>query len=253
MTMPEPIGQPRRMPTHLEDVIRRIEQDIQQLRARPLTRAGEFTTQSPSGVTTFFTGPYYGAPEPDGSPQWITVIRDINHAARLVFWDPNPNDGSYVQAEWHWDHLGNLVWTTDNNGGWAEPHLPIVLYSKLAPPTVTAGAPFGWHYLNAASAGTEQVCWSGDIGYVSHSRVWLKGLWGGTSGTAEYKLKVAGVTIGTWTTNAGVIVEQGFGPFNLLAATTIGAREVRIEVTARRTSGSGDIACQMIHCHQRQS
>ena len=253
MTDPMPTGQVRPMSLGLDDEVRQLRAELEVLRARPLTNAGEFTAVDPSGNRVFRTGPYYdGQQLPDGTPQWMTWIKDMNGTTRVLLWDPDPNADGFVQALYVYDHLQQIVMTTDNNGGWAEPHLPIVLYPKIAPPTSTPGTPFGWHFLAAASAGSEQVCWSGNIGYVSHSRAWLKGLWGGTN-SATYKLKVAGVTVGTWSTTSGPVGEFTVGPFNMLTATSIGAREVLVEVTAQRTSGAGDIACQVIHCHQRQT
>jgi hypothetical protein len=253
MTDPMPTGQVRPMSVSLEDEVVALRRELDAVRTRPLTNAGEFTAADPNGNQVFRTGPYYGGSQmPDGTPQWMTWIKDMNGQSRLLVWDPNPNTDGFVQAIYLYDHNGHAVFTTDNSGGMAEPHLPIVLYPKIAPPTATIGAPFGWHFLAAASAGSEQVCWSGHIGYVSHPKIWVRGLWGGTN-TAEYKLKVNGITIGTWTTPNGPVGEFTVGPFNLLTAANLGSWEVVTEITARRTGGAGDIACQVIHCHQRQT
>lgn len=251
---PQPSRVVRPMATNIEDEVRLLRQELETLKSRPLSFAGEFFTQSFDGHRTFSTGPYYSAPEPDGSPQWITQIRDVNGAARIVFWDPDPNSGGYVQNEWHWDHLGNIVFTTDNNGGWAEPHLPVVMYPHIGPPA-GAGVPNFGYELASASAGTEQTCWVGAIGYVTHSNVWIKGTWGspGANGASEYKLKVNGVTVGTWTKTAGQYEVTTHGPFNILSAAGIGFRQADIILTARRTSGTGNIACDVLHCHQRQT
>lgn len=252
MTSPGPDGVARTVKPGLEDEVRQLRLELDALRQRPLRYAGEFFTQSDQGVRTFTTGPYYTVPGPDGSPQWITGIRDQSGQARIFFWDPDPLSGGYVQAEWHWDHLGNVVWTTDNNGGWAEPHLPVVLYPRLTPPETVAGDQWDYMWLNAADAGSERTCWSGCIGYVSHSRIWVKGTWGGLDGgTGEYKLKINGITVGTWSV-AGLSTDTR-GPFSLLGAVTISTREADVDLTVRRTSGAGRLACQVSHCHQRQT
>lgn len=255
MTMPQPEGTPRIIQPGIEAEMRQLRSELEAVRARPLRFAGDFFTQSDEGVRTFSTGPYYSAPEPDGSPQWITQIRDKDGQARIVFWDPNPSSGGYVQAEWHWDHLGQIVWTTDNNGGWAEPHLPVVLYPRITPPDLTAGNSWDYMWVSAASAAAEDVIWAGTIGYVSHTRLWLRGTWGGVDGgTGEYKLKVNGITVATWTQAA--LSNDTRGPFPYAGtglAATIGQREADIELTVRRSAGAGRIACQVSHCHQRQT
>lgn len=255
MTSPGPDGVARSVQPGIEAEIRALRAELEALRQRPLRLAGEFFTESDEGVRTFFTGPNYGVPGPDGKPQWLTGIRDKDGNARIFFWDPDPLTGGYIQTEWHWDHLGNIVWTTDNNGGWAEPHLPIVMYPRITPPDTVAGNSWDYMWVSTATAGAEDVIWAGSIGYVSHTRAWIKGVWGGIDGgTGEYKLKVNGTTVGTWTV-AGLSVDTR-GPFVIAgpgAAASIGDRESDIELTARRSAGSGRIACQVVHCHQRQT
>jgi len=257
MTSPGPDGVIRVVRPGIEEEVRQLRTELEALRQRPLRYAGEFFTRSEDGVRTFSTGPNYTAPEPDGSPQWITQLRDVNNQARLVLWDPDPSSGGYVQATWMWDHLGQIVYTTDGNGGWAEPHLPIVLYPRITPPDLVAGNSWDYMWVSAASSNAEDVIWAGSIGYVSHSRVWIKGTWGGIDGgTGEYKLKVNGVTVGTWTV-AGLSTDTR-GPFVIAVpggggAAFIGQREADIELTSRRSAGSGRIACQVTHCHQRQT
>lgn len=252
MTSPGPDGVARTVKPGLEDEVRQLRQELDTLRQRPLRYAGEFFTETPEGIQTFVTGPNYDVPGPDGKPQWLTGIRDRNGQARIFFWDPDPLTGGYVQTEWHWDHLSQIVWTTDNNGGWAEPHLPVVLYPRLTPPETVAGDHWDYMWLNAADAGSERTCWAGSIGYVSHPRIWVKGTWGGLDGgTGEYKLKVNGVTVGTWSV-AGLSTDTR-GPFSLLGAAAIGQREADVDLTARRTGGAGRLACQVSHCHQRQT
>lgn len=255
MTTPQPEGISREVQTRLEQEIAVLRREVEALRLRPLRNAGDFFTETPEGVVTFTTGPYYTVPGPDGKPQWITGVRDQNGQARIFFWDPDPLTGGYVQTEWHWDHLGQIVWTTDNNGGWAEPHLPVVLYPRATPPDATVGNTWDYMWVSAASAGAEDVAWAGSIGYVSHPRIWIKGTWGGLDGgTGEYKLKVNGVTVGTWTV-AGLSTDTR-GPFVIAgpgAASFIGQREADVDLTVRRSAGAGRIACQVSHCHQRQT
>lgn len=251
MTSPEPSGVARTVKPGLEDEVRQLRQELEALRQRPLRNAGEFFTEAPGAVRTFHTGPYYSVPLADGSPQWLTVMRDVSGQARFVIWDPDPVGDGFVQTTWMYDHLANIVFTTDNNGGWAEPHLPIPLYTRIIM-SGTSGNRFDYTVVNAATAAAESVAWSGCIGYVSHSRIWIKGTWGGTAGgTGEYKLKLNGTTIGTWTQAA--LQTDTRGPFSVLAATSLTSRQVDIDLTVRRSAGSGDIACQVSHCNQRQT
>lgn len=255
MTSPQPEGISRALVTRLEEEIALLRREVDTLRNRPLRNAGEFFTVSPEGVQTFVTGPNYGVPGPDGKPQWLTGIRDRLGQARIFFWDPDPNSGGYIQTEWHWDHLGQIVMTTDNNGGWAEPHFPVVLYPRITPPDLTAGNSWDYMWVSAASAGAEDVIWSGCVGYVSHTRIWVKGTWGGIDGgTGEYKLKINGTTVGTWTVTG--LTTDTRGPFVMAgpgAPVSIGTREADVDLTARRSAGAGRIACQVSHCHQRQT
>lgn len=253
MTMPSPDGIARTVKPGLEDEVRQLRLELDALRQRPLRLAGEFSTETPNGTTTFATGPFYSVPLADGSPQWLTVIRDVNNQARLVVWDPDPVSGGFIQTTWMFDHLGQIVMTTDNNGGWAEPHFPVVLYPRITPPDVTAaGNSWDYMWVSAASAGAEDTIWAGNIGYVSHSRIWIRGTWGGIDGgTGEYKLKINGVTVGTWTTVG--LETSTKGPFSMLSATFITQREADVDLTVRRSAGAGRIACQVSHCHQRQT
>lgn len=253
MTTPEPDGVARSVQLGIESEMRQIRAELDALRQRRLTYAGEFFTETGDGVKTFVTGPYYGVPLADGSPQWLTQIIDVNGQSRFIVWDPDPLSGGFIQTTWMLDHIGQILFTSDNNGGWAEPHLPVVLYPRFNPPAFPGlGNHYDYAIVDATAAGAERVAWAGNIGYVSHSRIWIRGTWGGTGGgTGEYKLKINGVTVGTWSV-AGLSTDTR-GPFSLLGAVSIGTREADVDLTVRRSAGSGDIACQVSHCHQRQT
>lgn len=140
------------------------------------------------------------------------------------------------------------VLTSDPNGGIATPWLPVVLYPLFAPP---AGV---FARMAAAVNVAEQTLWVGRIGYVTHPQIQVDGIWGQDTGTnsTRYRLKVAGVTVGTWdvATAAASAIQGGY---SLLAATALRAKNVAVEVTAQSLSGTGTYACQALACHLRQT
>jgi hypothetical protein len=100
----------------------------------------------------------------------------------------------------------------------------------------------------------EQTLWVGRIGYVTHPQIQVDGIWGQDTGTnsTRYRLKAAGVTVGTWdvSTAAAAAVEGGYP---LLAATALRTKNVAVELTAQSLSGTGTYACQVLACHLRQT
>lgn len=245
MTSPGPDGVARTVKPGLEDEVRQLRLELDALRQRPLRHAGEFFTESDQGVQTFVTGPNYNYPGPDGKPQWLTGIRDKNGQARIFFWDPDPGDGTYVQTEWHWDHLGQTIWTSDNNGGWAEPWLGVPLYQQF--PVVT-----GDQWVDVTFIATEQRLYRGTIPYVSHPNLGVSGVWGQRTGagqTTRYRLKVGGSTVGTWDISGGEDSDKG--PFNI--ASRVNDKQVLVEVTAQSLAGSGTAWAQLGSVHLRQS
>lgn len=245
--MTSPSGNIRPPSNQLEDRVRELEQIVASLVQKPVRNAGDFTIKTPAGTTSFRSGPHSGAfAMPDGSPQWITQIRDMNDLFRFGLFDKDPLDASPYQIFWMYDQFNQITFTQDNNGGWAEPWLPIVMYPKIS---VAAGV---YSYLSTAVNVAEQQLWEGRIGYVSHTRIQVNGVWGQSSGsgqTTRYRLKVGGVTVGTW--DIGGLEVSIKGPF--VHGQAIGTRNAVTEITAQSLAGTGVYACQVLGCDQRQT
>lgn len=226
----------------LEASVRQIQEELKSLRERGNRDLGALSIKAPNGNTTFESGPNTLALMSDGTPQWITVIRDTTGASRLTFWDPNPSVDGFIQALYMFDHLGQIVWTTDNNGGWAEPWFGIPMYQQF--PVVT-----GNQY--AAVNVAENRMWYGRIPYVSHPQLGVSGIWGPRTGTntTRYRLKVWGVTVATW--DVGGAVDDDRGPFNI--ASLVNDKQAPIEITAQTLSGTGEFYCQVASVHLRQT
>lgn len=210
---------------------------------------GSIRVVDAEGNNNLFVGGLTGSQaRPDGTPQRAVVFRDDNGQARWAIWDPDPSDG-YQQAIYEWDHLGNIVKTTDRNGGWAEPWLPVTMYPKFTPSAST------WSYMTIDNGliHTERQVWEGRIVYVSHPRLQLDGVWGigsGTSSTPVYNLKLNGTTVDTWSQAALTVGQRD--PINIEAYR--GQRFVGIELTVQASTGTGAaIAAQILGCAQRQT
>lgn len=232
----------------LEQTVRQLQDEVRTLRERGTRNAGALSILAPNGNTTFSSGPNTVALMPDGTPQWITVIRDVSGQARFTFWDPNPSVDGFIQALYLYDHLGQIVWTTDNNGGWAEPWLSVILYTRIG--AGTGGAVFS--YANTPVNVAEQVLWAGEVGYFTHPRIEVSGVWGQASGsgqTTRYRLKIGGATVGTWDVS-GLAVDTR-GPFDV--ASRVNDLRTSVELTAQSLAGTGNYACQVVGCHLRQT
>lgn len=244
--MTSPSGNIRPDSSQLESEVRQLRQIVEALVQKPVRNAGDFSIKNTAGTSVFISGPQTGPlTAPDGTPQWVTQVRDINDVARFAVYDPAPLSGGYIQTIWFWDHNGTPIWTGDNNGGWAEPWLPIHMYAKFA----TAVGTF--QYMNKAVNGAEEQLWEGRVGYTSHTRLQVDGTWGQASGTntTRYRMKVNGTTIGTW--DIGGLESSIKGPF--VSPVGVGTKNSGIEITAQTLSGTGNFACQVLGCYQRQT
>lgn len=229
----------------LEAEVRELKAELAELRNKGTRNTGALTIKAPNGSTTFSSGPNTTSPMPDGTPQWVTVIRDTTGLARFTFWDPAPAVDGYVQALYMYDHLGQNVWTTDNNGGWAEPWLPVPMYQQFP---VTSGD----QWVDVATLASEQRLYRGTIPYVSHPNLGVSGVWGQRTGagqTTRYRLKVGGSTVGTWDISGGEDSDKG--PFSI--ASRVNDKQVLVEVTAQSLAGSGTAWVQLGSVHLRQT
>lgn len=145
---------------------------------------------------------------------------------------------------------GGALLTGDTEGGIATPWIPIPLYAKFA---VAAGL---YTAMARAVDTTERTLWEGRIGYLSHPRIQVTGTWGVTSGSnnTEYRLKLNGTTVGTWTVNTAAATDSR-GPYDPLTVPglALGSKDIAVVLTAKTLSGTGNYACQVLGCHQRSS
>lgn len=235
-------------PSMYEFRLKRLEAELQALRERGTRDAGAFNVKNPAGVDTFWSGPSRTLLDDLGAPQWVTWLKDAQGNTRWEFWDPFPLVDGYIQVLFEWDHLGNVLRTSDRNGGWAEPWLSFIMYPLFAPPAGT------FSYMGTAVNVAEQTLWEGRIGYVTHPYVGIDIQGGASSGvnTTRYRLKVNGATINTWDVSG----LSYFGtPASIIGAggVTIGSRNVGVTLTAQSLSGSGSYACQIYGTYMRQT
>lgn len=249
MTLPQPSGVIKPNSMDLADAINDHKAELDSLGQRSLRAAGQFYTQTPSGVRTLETGPDYTIPKlTDGSPQWATTVRDTLGQKRFQLWDFDPpSHPTLTQITEMWDHQGHRIFSSDIAGGLAEPWTAVPFYPKFAM------GPGAFQYMNIATNVVETDLWATKIGRLYYPYVGLTGVWGQASGTntTRYRLKLNGTTIGTWDI-AGLTVSSQ-GPFTTLVASALGNVGQDIVLTAQTLSGTGTFACQMIDCQLRQS
>lgn len=201
---------------------------------------GAVSVKLDNGVVIFYAGPLNYL----GTPYQGVVIRRANGIA--VFYtfpvDADPDNIAYA----FFDHDGREIMASDaQTGGLARPWIPVPLLPKMV---MAAGT---FDYYNLAVSGTERQLWEGRISFVSHPYIEIDGIWGQASGsnTTTYRLKLAGVQVGTWTVGGGLVGDRR-GPFSI--ASSLHSAWVPIELTAQST-GSGVMACHVVGCSMRQT
>jgi hypothetical protein len=201
---------------------------------------GALRVKLPNGVEIFYAGPltFLGV-----GYQGIIMRRADGTALFYTF----PVSGNPAVIGWRWlDQLGTEVLSSDAiTGGLARPWIPVYLVPKMA---MAAGT---FAYFNIAAPGAETQLWEGRIPLVSHPFVEVDGIWGQASGSNStiYRLKVAGVQVGTWTVGGGLVADRR-GPYDISA--NLSSTWVAIELTAQST-GSGQVACHVKGCAIRQT
>jgi hypothetical protein len=205
----------------VEQRLRAMAARLDAIEQRGLRNGGEISVFAPNGVKTFGVGPDTTTPPVTGAP-WYTTLRDV---------------------------AGGIILSGDVHGGIAEPWLPIPMYPLFA---VAAGL---YTSMSRAVDTTERTLWEGRIGYLSHPRLQIAGTWGPTSGTntTRYKLKVNGVQIGTW--DSAALTTDVRGPYDPTVGTgaALHSLNATITLTAQTLTGTGNYACQVLGCHQRQT
>lgn len=204
-----------------------------------------------NGVLRLLVGGSTSTPMPDGSPQPVFIVNDSSGQNRFVIFDPDPVADGYVPVVWILDHLGNVVMTTDRNGGMAEPWIGVPMYARFFPSTFhdsTSTDP-----TLPVSACNGNTVWEGRIGKVSHPRIQYDlsaGRVTGVSGVPTYKFWVGNTELDSFSQTAqGGIVR---GPFDI--SNRLGQQNVVVKVTVSATGTSTDrIAAGMYGVWLRQS
>lgn len=184
---------------------------------------------------------YFG---PDGSGRQIIRIR--REGGSDVMWTGFTSAGNQF---WRLtDRFNRELFSDDTeNGGIARPWLSVPLYPKF---TVAASSVYSYMNLPVASVAAETTLWEGRIPMVTHPFMVVTGVFGQASGSnsSTYRLKLNGVTVGTWAETT--IVNANRGPYNVAAS--LGLANVPVEVTAV-AAGTGNIGCQIYSLYQRQT
>lgn len=248
MTVPSgPVPQPNQ---RFEQDIALLRRELEELQRRTLYSAaigagglrihngGSITMESAAGVQVLYVGP------DSNGVQTLQLRRDNGSLVMGLY-----TNGT--QQYWALYDRTGTAWVADDSvtgTGLARPWLSISLY-KLFDSGVAA--PYAYSNLPASQITTETTLWSGRIPLVSHPRVEVDGIWGQASGAnnTTFRLKVQGVTVGTWTQNATFAVARR-GPYDVTPY--INNSFAGIEVTAVST-GTGNVACQVLGCALRQS
>lgn len=238
------------LPSNILDRLKRLEQRFAELAkanglssARidrgglTLTNDAFFRMVDDLGVEIVYFGP-------DGSGRQIIRIR--REGGSDVIWT-----GFTLAGNQFWrltDRYNRELFSDDTeNGGIARPWLATPLYPKF---TVAASSVYSYMNLPVASVTSETTLWEGRIPMVTHPFVVVTGVFGQASGSnsSTYRLKLNGVTVGTWSETT--IVNVNRGPYNV--ASSLGLANMPVEVTAV-ASGTGNIGCQIYGLYQRQT
>lgn len=187
----------------------------------------------------------------EATAQSVFFVRDQNGALRLAMYDPQPATGGYQPVVWIFDHLGHIAFTTDINGGCAEPWIPVAGQNSAWPSTFLD---IGDLYLTLpVSACTGVKVWEGWIGKVSHPKISYGGVFGratGVSGSPTYTFKVNGVTVDTFSQTT--LDSSVRGPFDISSLLGVSTIVAQLSVSATGT-GTDRIAAQIRHCWLRQT
>lgn len=117
------------------------------------------------------------------------VLYTYSHTNGIQFWALTDRTGRIIVSD-----------DAETGAGLARPWLPVILYRLFLPGT-DLGDDFGYSNLPIANLGGETGLWEGRAS-ISHPKIEIDGVWGQATGTnnATYRLKVAGTTVGTWST-----------------------------------------------------
>lgn len=213
-----------------------------------LLNNGSLKLLDDNGTERLFVGETSGL---EATPQPVFLLRDAAGKLRLAMYDPQPATGGYQPVVWIYDHLDHVAFTTDVNGGVAEPWISVPM-AQLFTDTTFINAPDTYQSL-PVSACTGGVTWEGRIGKVSHPQIQIDGVWGrytGVSGSPTYTLEIGGSTVGSWSQTSLIAAMQG--PYNI--ANLLGQINVPIKLKVSATgTGTDRIAINPLGIWLRQT
>lgn len=196
---------------------------------------------------------YFGKQTYGGGDQVVFNLLDQNGHSRFGLYDFNMLDG-YAPAVLIFDHLNHVAFSTDQNGGVAEPHVPVPMLQRFrdSSPTDTANSD---PTLPVSALVSATVCFEGRISKASHPRIGIDGSWGrvtGSSGTPTYSLWINGVQVtgASWTQTAYGPTYQG--PWDVSALLGQTNLSVQLKVSATGT-GTDRVAVAPYACYLRQT
>ncbi|CRK59082.1 hypothetical protein [Alloactinosynnema sp. L-07] len=246
----------------VEDRLARIEQLLREIPRKTLYSAsigagglkisddGSLTVFDSNGVERVFMGSssFY-----EGFTQPVVYFRDGNGKLRFAIYDPLPVSDGYQPVVWTFDHLDHVAFTTDKNGGIAEPHLSVPLLQRFRDSTFGSDAPESDPTLPVSALGTLKTCYEGRISKVSHPRIAIDGAWGrvtGGTGVPTYSLRLNGVEVGTWSQTSYTTALKG--PYDITDYLGQSNVSVRLQVSATGT-GTDRVAVAPYGCWMRQT
>lgn len=253
-------------PTNLVDQVKQLRRELAEVRknsglSSAILRGGGLSLLDSAflkmvdsdGTVRLFVGGTTNPAMPDGTPQPIFVVNDHTGQNRIGVFDPLPDVDGYAPVVWIYDHLGRVAFTTDRNGGVAEPWISVPMYPLFQDAVFGSDAAGSHPTLPASALTSEANVWEGRIGKVSHPRIQFDVVVGrvtGVSATVTYRFYVGGTLLGS-------IVNPGYsaqliGPFDITSK--LGLSNLAVQVTAQAAgTGTDRLAMSMLGTWMRQT
>ncbi|MER5388382.1 hypothetical protein [Saccharopolyspora sp. NPDC002686] len=244
-------------PSNLLDRIKRAEAELRRLwksvglASATISRGGLTLLQDAflrmvddNGTEILYMGP-------DTSGKQVLTIRREG-GARLLFTQGNE---AFGRDFWALTDAADRILVSDDAAtgvGLARPWLPVPLYQKFVPRTISThadglGEVYSYSTIDASKITGESILWEGRAS-ISHPWITVDGLWGPATGTptVTYRLKVGGVTVAEWSS------ALGFRHVTADVSAQVGNDWTVVVITAT-ASGAGVVACQPFGCYFHQT
>ncbi|MCK2237700.1 MULTISPECIES: hypothetical protein [unclassified Crossiella] len=233
--------------------LRRLESRVEELSRTTLSNAvisdGGITVRNLGGIRAldsdenenFFIGGLDGTlSRPDGTPQPAFLVSDDRGAWRITLFDPAPDRDDYRQFVSISDFSGNTILGDDvvDGQGLARPYMAVPFSrSRVGDyPAVTSSA--------------FEAVWEATV-LKQQPKLSLWTVTGADAGTVgEFEIKINGQTVQQWQATGGY-GRDARGPYSLPGL--VYRDLVRIELRARRVSGTGTVRVSVGDALGRQS